>query len=384
MAVQLISAIFGIVTIPLIISKIGMADFGVFSVLLSIVVMINITVDFGINISGVKSVVDLKGSELKSYIMSVFIIRILIFIILSLFFVIYIYKTTGGYENSAIIIYAVSAIFQINYYLKSIEKMWVITLATFFNRLFSFVLILFVSNNSILNVILAYTTPYLFVSVVTFFSILYSLKEFKCKANFVTVRSVFINSYHMFIGVFGSTLYRNLTIPLLSVFLSFEIIGLYSAVEKMLKGVQGIINSGAEAIYPIICKTKSVEKYYHKILILVFIFSTFIMFTVACLIYFFRNQLSLTMNEYSFMIFLSLSGAFVVGSLCFFIGIMYFFPKGLQKEFSQITLFCGFVNVVFILFFGYVGDFDVLLMAPLITEILIAILLLMKARYRYG
>ncbi|PSW11195.1 hypothetical protein C9J01_17215 [Photobacterium rosenbergii] len=377
--VQVVSAIFGIVTVPLLISKIGISEFGTFSVLLSIATIINICVDFGLNISGVRRLLILKKEEVKSFIVSVIIIRCVIFSCLASIFILYIGLSSGNYEYLYILLFSASSIFQINYFLKAFEKMWIITIITFLQRCFSFLLIYNSIDPALHDAIIYYCVPFFIMPLLSFMLLLFHFRDSKVTLDIVNIKSIFIDSFNMFIGVFGSTLYRNLSIPIFSLFLSSDIIGYYSAVEKVLKGIQGIVNSGAEALYPVLCRTKELSKFYNKISVFIGGTSFLVMATVGVGIYNFDYLFGLKLNEYSELIIFSLACAFSIGSMCFLIGVMYFFSKGKQKTFSLVTIKSGISSIVLALISGSLGFVKFMLVVPLIAELLILIML-MKAR----
>lgn len=380
-SVQLISALFGIMTIPLLINKIGVDSFGVFSVYLSIATMINLTVDFGVSISGVKSVVALNGKNIKNYILSVFIVRLVIFIFLFSLFFLYVSLIENDLYAIFFMFFSFSAVFQVNYFFKAIQKMWVITVITFTYRFTSFLLIFFVENLDLYSAALYFCLPYFIVSIFSLFYALLSLNVESIELKLESIVKVFLGSYHMFIAVFGSTLYRNLTIPLLALFLSTEVVGVFSAIEKVLKGIQGIINSLAESLFPIVCGSDVLKNRYKTILILTFLFTLILMSTVSVVLYFNVDLIGGFFSEYTKLILISLASSFTVGSMCFFIGVLYFFPQRLDKSFSRITVSSGVVSVVMIFIFGSLDLKVLMLLTPLLTEILIFFLLIIKLKH---
>ncbi|MDW3167946.1 oligosaccharide flippase family protein [Vibrio sp. Y184] len=382
--VQLISAIFGIVTVPIIINKIGIADFGVFSVLLSLGTMASLIVDFGINISGVNSISKLAGNKLKSYIASYFIIRLFIFSIIAVISLFFAFISESPYSYLLVLFLSAGSVFQINYYLKSIEKMWVITIVTFSQRFISLTLIFLVEDMSLDNALICYSLPFFLVSFCSFFLITNRLSDFDVTTDIKLIKKIFFNSFHMFIGVFGSALYRNMTIPLFSMFLSLEVVGYYSAAEKMLKGIQGLVNSGAEAIYPTVCKSSYMEAYYKNILIVTFGTTLLITSISSILLYEFGYVFSLTNNTYSILILLTLSIGLSIGSVCFFMGVMYFFARGFQKDFSIVTVKSGCISICLICVLGWVDYHSVMLLSPFLTELMIFLMLLAKMKILYS
>lgn len=380
LSVQLISAFFGIITIPLLINKIGIGDFGTFSVFISIATMINICVDFGISIVGVKSVIGLKRSGIKSYVVTVFSLRLFIFIVLSSIFTFYIFFSKNDIEFFWFLLFSAGAIFQVNYYFKAIQKMWIITITTFFYRFITFILIAFSGELNLYSAAVYFCLPYFLVTLVSFLCLLLFVNGGVVQLRLELVKRVFTDSYNMFIGVFGSTLYRNLTIPLLALFMSPEVVGTYSAVEKILKGIQGIINSGAESVFPIVCKTDILKSNYKGILIFTFVASITLMTVVSCLLYFNSDYFGIVSSKYFEVILFSLTLAFSIGSICFFIGVMYYFSQGLHSHFSKITIVCGVVSISLVLVFGLLNLKTLMLFTPLITELSILILLLIRLK----
>lgn len=370
-SLQIISALFGIITIPLLIDVLTLGGFGEFSVIFSIVTLASIVIDFGVSNSGVRQVVNRKNieDELASYIYSVFFLRNIIFIIYAIIFLVFLWLTDFSISYFTFIIFVYSFVIQMNYYFKAIQKMWVLTVATFTQRA-GVLILLIVMPPTLDSALLAYSVPYIIVNLIVFISV---IKKIHRPREIILV-NVFFDSLNMFTGVFGSTLYRYLTLPILSIVFTQEVIGVYSALEKVYKGVQGIFNSIAESIYPVICGGGKLGLSHTKLILFVTSLSFLAFLSMSIIIesnyaYFGLEKVDHFITILTIMLF-----SFVLGIVNYLVGVTHFFSVGRHFVFSKVVIIGGILSLGYLLLFYFIESYF-MLFSTLLTELIIFIML---------
>ncbi len=382
-SVQIISAISGILIIPMLINRLGIAEFGVFSIMLSIATMVQLVIDFGFGLSGVRqvSIRIFNKSSILEYLVSTLVIKTCFFIMLSWLLVVSQVYYNANASYLAFLIFILSAVFQVNFYYKAFEEMWVITLSTLVQRFITLLFLIFIPTENLLAIVVVYCLPYLLGNFMLFiFAFIRHYRECVSLTQ-VKIKNDLVDSYQVFVGVFGSALYRYLTIPLFALFMSVDVVGFYSATEKILRGIQGIFNSAADAVYPILCKESLRNS---RIIVsgyIIFSISIVVMLGLSFLISVFGDAFGIVSvsNGYSSLIYLSLSFAFSIGTLNYFFGVSFYLSKGYQLDFSRIVFLSGTISILFIVVSGWAEFEKAVLTAPFVSELII-IILIMKGR----
>jgi len=135
---------------------------------------------------------------------------------------------------------------------QGMEKMKYITIVNAMSKILFTILVFIVikSADDFYLLILLNSVGYLMAGVL---SLILARRQFNLRLRLASLKDV---AYQMKDGVavFGSTLgmnlYRNANILILKQFVPNEVVGIYSAAEKVIKGFQSLINPAAQAIFP--------------------------------------------------------------------------------------------------------------------------------------
>lgn len=159
----------------------------------------------------------------------------------------------------------------------------------------------------------------------------------------------------VFGSTFGMNLYRNANVIILRQFVSDDIVGLYSAAEKVVKGFQSIISPAAQALFPHLSlrfKNKPVRENMHLLHKISLPF-TAVVLIVTVLVYLFAPLISdiLCGKEFSACVPLIRIMTLVIlfGEINYLIGIVGLINMNGQQHFFQSVIITGVFSVVFML-----------------------------------
>jgi PST family polysaccharide transporter len=159
----------------------------------------------------------------------------------------------------------------------------------------------------------------------------------------------------VFGSTFGMNLYRNANVIILKQFVSDDIVGLYSAAEKVIKGFQSIISPAAQALFPHLSlrfKDKPMGENM-RLLRKISLSFTAVVLMVTALVYLFAPLISdiLCGREFSACVPLIRIMTLVIlfGEVNYLVGIVGLINMNGQRYFFQSVIITGVFSVVFML-----------------------------------
>ncbi|WP_405400107.1 oligosaccharide flippase family protein [Maribacter sp. Asnod2-G09] len=242
-----------------------------------------------------------------------------------------------------------------NYLYQGLEKMKYITLGAALPKLVMIsVIFILITQKEDLNLLMIIQSVGFMISGII--STLISYRFIKVKLVKFNIPGLILrmkNSLNLFFSTLGMSLYRESGTLILGFFSSFEIVGFYSAAEKIVRAMQAILNPIAQSIFPHYAnkfsqKTKEKTlalnhfnkfiKYYMLFLLLVVGFVIFLLPAVVRLI---------AGDKYddSILDIRLLSPLVFFGSLNFVIGIVGLVNLGYDKYFARGVLFSGIIAI---------------------------------------
>jgi PST family polysaccharide transporter len=185
--------------------------------------------------------------------------------------------------------------------------------------------------------------------------------RYKLKLKLPNLRIVvnyFTEGWSIFISTFAINLYRRSNIFILGLVAPSQVVGYYSAGEKIIVAIQSIFNPIIQAFYPFISRRtdKSKELGIKDIIRLIKAVSLISLFISLILIIFSPSITTLVLGlDFMRTVEVLRLGAFVVlfGNLNFIIGIIYMTNFGYKRQFANRVIITGIINIIFCLIFSY-------------------------------
>ena len=270
--IQASNILISLITIPIIVSAVDIEQFGLISLSLSIIALLNVGVNYGFHLSGPREVALIADDPHKLsalYSRNLFSrITLAAFFTLSLFIII---STTNAFDRYAVIL-AFSTIMLFSealfpsWFAQGMQRMSIITIGNLISKLlFLFFLIKFVSHPSDSKWVNFFSgTTALLINVILVFIILIKWK-IRLQINALSklwesIRSNFI----LFLSAFISHISISSGVIILSFFASNKEIGLYSLAERIMFVLRMFPVLIIQSIYPNASKLykEDINKFY--------------------------------------------------------------------------------------------------------------------------
>jgi O-antigen/teichoic acid export membrane protein len=256
--VQASNIIISLITIPIVVSAVDIEQFGLISLSLSIIAILNVGVNYGFHLSGPREVALIADDPYKLsalYSRNLFSrITIAAFFTLSLFIIIY---TTNAFERYAVILaYSTIMLFSEalfpSWFAQGMQRMSIISIGNLISKLlYLFFLIEFVNQpNDSKWVNFFNGTTALSINIILILIILVKWK-IKIQSSAVTKFWVSIRSnFILFLSAFISHISISSGVIILSFFASNKEIGLYSLAERIMFVLRMFPVLIIQSIYP--------------------------------------------------------------------------------------------------------------------------------------
>ncbi|MGB5966195.1 MAG: oligosaccharide flippase family protein [Sulfurimonadaceae bacterium] len=292
--IKISSMILPLVTLPYLVSVLGIENFGLISFVLSIIMYFDIFVSFGFELSATRQIsvnrdnIE-KVSEIFSSVMVIkFLFLMISFLLLSLIILLFdnirthaaLYYVTFG-------VVVGNALFPI-WFFQGIERMKYITYFTLSTKVFFtlFVFIVVHEQNDYIYVPLLTSIGAIVGGVISIWVVLkYFSVQFFWPSKEV-VNSYIIDSYQFFLSRVANQGGEYYAITMIGIYFGNTVVGYYSMIDKLLMAFTSLGGLVAQTIYPYMTKTQNVSMF-KKIFILVVSMSIVILFPVM----FFRDMI---------------------------------------------------------------------------------------------
>lgn len=385
---QLANSALALLIMPYLTNVLGLGNYGLYSFAFGISMYLVILTDYGFGFTGVKLISVHRDDEerVSNIFHSIQIIKILILITVLVFYTLAILFVDVLSENKKLFFLSFGILIGQTivpvWFFQGMEKMKFITIINLLIRLIAVVLILiFVKTPKDIN--LAITSQSIGFSLAGLLSIYLAYSKFKLKFRIPKTSELIellISNRYMFFSTLSLSIYKNFNVVLLG-FLStnFEV-GLYSAVEKIIKAVQTLIAPLSQAIFPNMSLKFSKLKS-NIAVIKLFKLSSYYIIPLICITFllisfkdFFMDLLGVGNNNFSIVYYILLP-VIVVGSLNYLLGIVGLVNLNKEKWFNKVTITGGIINLILCLLFsekyGAIGSAVALAVAELIVLMLV-------------
>ena len=241
------------------------------------------------------------------------------------------------------------------WFFQGIQKMRYLTFVSIIARAIS-VITIFTFVKSEQDIILAAV----FQSIVPLVSAIIAwLFIFKCYReaiifpSFLVIKNVFKSSWPFFISMFSINVYTASTTVILGIMTNNTVVGYYSAANKVIDSIKGLINPISQAIYPYISKmaVESKDSALHFLKKLFYIMGGFNLCVCLLIFIFSETIVSIILGSSyieSISIFKIMSLLPVIIILSNIMGLFTMLTFGMQKQFSKILLHAAIFDLIII------------------------------------
>ncbi len=372
---QIANMLFPIITLPLLLSILGLSDYGKFLIISSLVGIYIIIVDFGSSVYALKllSKRRLNKSSYSNIYSQILWIKVAIFILTSIFFSIGCnYMGKSDYIIPTLFL-SLSQSFIFNVYYQSIENNKPLAIFTGLIKVFFITPILGVVtvnniNLSLNTVIYFYTLSFTFI---TLFSVYGYLKAYHLKKPNIKIISIlFKNSSGFFFSRVSVLSYTRVNTVLVGILWDEEIAAYFGTAEKVYNAIRSIYAPISNALYPYMSRTKNIVLF-RKIFIIACSINILTIVAVYIIIEYGKDSiLILDLASHYFYLF-GFSLLFTTPSVLY--GYPFLGALGSSRAVNLSTLYGSLIYYVFIvvgfLLFGY--QVEIIIYGIVSTEIFV-------------
>ena len=381
-----------LVTLPYILHVVGKANYGAYSYVYTVLQYVIMFSTYGFNFSATKQISQCRDDkEAVSRIYNAVIackgvIAILLSVLLFLSSRI-VFKDEAG---QLMFLYGlgmvVGDIFTPVWLFQGMEKMKYMTLVNASSKVLFTVLIFIVvrERDDFGLLILLNSFGYLLAGLL---SLILVYRQFHIRFCRTTIKELLFQIKEggaVFGSTFGMNLYRNANVIILKQFVSDDLVGIYSAAEKVIKGFQSLISPAAQALFPHLSlrfKGKTVKDNV-KLLRKISIPFTAVVVAVTVGVYLFAPMISNILCGKEFVACVPLirimTLVILFGEINYLLGIVGLINMDGQRYFFRSVLITGIFSVVFMLLMTPCHGVYAAAWAMSMSEILLFVLCLLS------
>lgn len=385
-SVQVANYILPLITVPYLVRVLGPEKFGLIAFSQALIAYFSLLTDYGFNLSATReiSIHRENSKKLSEIYFSVMFIKFLLMVLSLMLLCILVFSINKFREEWLLYLLTFgmvlgNVIFPA-WFLRGIERMREIAILNILTRIiFTVAVFIFIRSKTDYILLPIINSVGFIVAGLLGLWIIFSRIGIRVKMPLIAdIKYQLKDGWHVFISTIAISLYTTSNTVILGLFTNNTIVGYYSAGEKIVKAVQGLIAPLSQTIYPHISKLASESKeaalaFVRKVVRLV----GGAMLGVSFLLLLFAQQISnLVLGskfQESIPVIQILSFLpFIIGLSNIF-GIQVMLNFGLKQVFTRILIIASFVNIllalILVLPFQHIGiSFSVL-----ITELFVTI-----------
>lgn len=355
-----------LITLPYILGVVGKANYGIYAYVYTVLQYIIIISTYGFNFSATKQISQCRDdvSKVNSICNAVIISKFLIALVLSALVLV-----LSGFilkDDVAPMMFLLGLGMVLGdvitpvWLFQGMERMKYMTIVNASSKILFTILVFIVirSSEDFFLLILLNSAGYILAGVL---SLILSAKQFKMKLGIVSVRDIFYQLKEgsaVFGSTFGMFLYRNANVLILKQFAPNEIVGVYSAAEKVIKGFQSIVAPAAQALFPHLSQRFKDKSDVENLSLLKKISVPFagVLAVLSGAVYIFAPMISDILCGVEFRDCIPLIRIMTLvlffGEINYLIGILGLINMNRQKQFFYSVLITGVFSVLFIITFA--------------------------------
>ena len=379
---QIARIVIPILIIPILIQKLGIDKYGIIIFAQALVFHFMMVINFGFELSATRKISISRNSydNLSEIVSSVFIIKIALFLILTIIYslMIFLVPIMNDYFYLFLFsfLFCLQDIFIPIWFFQGLEKMKFITIVDVISRLIFLLLIIFFIDDT-KDYILVPIFRFLGVLVSGFISVYLIFFKEKIKFKYINIKilfSYFTDSLPFFYSRFFTAINDRVNILLLGSFVGIASVAYYDFVYKIISGINVIFGTLIKVLYPHISITKNLNKakkiFYFNVLSSIVIFLFLCLFSKQIIIFIFKSD---PLNMYRLFYTLGLMLPLVSIGWC--LGDLYLAAFGYSREYSYSSIYSTllYFSIIFLLFLFNLLELDFLVMALVLKCIFVDI-----------
>ena len=356
---QGLNYILPLITLPYLVRVIGVEKFGLLSFATATIGYFQILTDYGFNLSATREIsINRDDKEKVQDIFSAVITIKIIFLFVSFILLTILIFSINKFKEDWLVYYLTFGIVVGNvlfpvWLFQGIERMKYITLLNIMAKgVFTIAIFIFVKDHKdYLKVPLLNSSGFIIAGVVSLWVI---YKKFNYYIRF-PYKSVIVNQlkegWYIFVSTIAISLYTISTTFILGLFTNNVYVGYYSAADKIIQALKGLMGPVSQSVYPFITKRVSESKerglkFIRKVLIVVAVSTAFI--SIAT--FFLAHEIVmivLGVNYYNSIIVLKILAflPLIIGLSNVF-GIQTMLPFNKKKAFQNILICASVFNII--------------------------------------
>lgn len=355
---QIINYILPILTIPFLVSTIGIEKVGVIAIATAFCTYFQICIDYGFNLTATREIAsNNNGSKGASAITSaVFNIKIILAMVLFFAFLLIAYLVPDySIEIKLFIVTYLICVCQSmfpQWHFQATERMVYITITNSIPKILATIALFFIIKTPLDT--WKVQTIYLIGTATSSIWALIILKtkfEFNYSFDSIMIKKQIDNGWNIFTARFFSVLYKNSNILIIGALCPPALVGGYAVAEKIIRAAQTVQNVVGDSLFPWVVKQSGGDRKFFKIMndrYKKYIFSVYMFCAIFVLV--FSDLIAKILVRHEYQIVGSqlkvMSFVFFFGGLNYFYGILGLVAHGFNKYFSRGVISVGLFNVL--------------------------------------
>ncbi|TWI92056.1 oligosaccharide flippase family protein [Chitinophaga japonensis] len=256
--IQALNGILPLIAIPYLLKIIHPEKYGLINISQAVIYYFQILVDYGFNMTATRQIAIHRDdlSKISSVFSAVLLIKLFI-IVIGIFVLAVIIWLVPDFRDNSMLFYltyltVIGYAFLPTWFFQGIEKMKHLTVLNLIAKiLFTLMIFIFVKKESDYLLVPVFTgLGFIISSGIGIFIACYSYKISIKRVSLKEIQYQLRDSFPVFISNFSISFYRSANPILLGFFTNAVTVGYYSVAEKLIKGLQAIVNSLAQALFP--------------------------------------------------------------------------------------------------------------------------------------
>lgn len=307
--IQSSNVLISLISMPLLIQALGVDQFGLVNLALSVIFLANVWVNFGYNLSGPREIAINQGNQavLSEVVSKVFFGKILLALIACLVLVIFIYFFDFFEEYKVILLFSLLLLFSeataSTWFFQGMEKMKMVSMANVFSKLlYLLALVLYIhepDDSKWVNLFLGITA-----FIINILLLLFIHKDLKIKIILPKWKEIFISwkeNFSLFLSGIAGHISVHGGLIVLSFFASASVLGMYSMAEKISMVLRMVPTLIIQAVYPNASKLYQVDLVlFYAFMKKVFWMALGISFSITVLVMIFAPQIIWLISKNNF------------------------------------------------------------------------------------
>lgn len=382
-----------LITLPYIIRVVGMANYGAYSIVYSLIQYVLMISAYGFGFSATKQIaqnrnnsifiMQILNSTIAARLLLAFISAIFLFIIAWIVF-----SKTYAYMFLLGIGIIVGDALNPVWLFQGMEKMRYMTIVNVVCKLV-FTILIFTcirKQQDYIYITFLNSAGYIFAGII---SLIIACRTFALRLCIPSITSVFYqlkDGWYIFLSTVFMSFYRDSNVLILGLFTSDFLVGMYAGAEKIVKASQSIASPISNALYPHLAEAFRDGKQGGKInrIYRIAVKMGFFLLIISCLIYFLASPISVLLlsieDQKIIELIRIMTPVILFGGLNYILGIVGLVNLGYQRSFFKYVMFSGIFSILFLLLTVNYWNVISASISMCLSEILLFIMCFLKLR----